>query len=365
VRSVSILAGLFTLCVLPPAFGQAVSLAQLRDFLRAQHRSKHSDTEIAERLGAVTLSQRLTQKALNSLIAESAPGPESVEQLRLLADDSIFAPPSTRENPLLPAPNPEAQQAIITAAAGYAQTALQHLPDFLAIRYTRRFDNLPLASPNKHSPPKIHLHWIGEFHDRITYRNGAETEDDARPQPESPETVHAGMISMGEFGPVLAIVFGDFAHGAVAWARWESDPALGPLAVFQYSVPKSASHYLVDFCCYRNSETESEVLSFRDHPAYHGEIALSPGSGVVRRITIQADLDPAGPMAASDLAVQYGEVEIGGQTYICPVRSIATTAIHRPAIKRIDGIGIERHLNEIQYTDYHKFGSTSRMITGP
>jgi hypothetical protein len=143
------------------------------------------------------------------------------------------------------------------------------------------------------------------------------------------------------------------------------DPAEGRLAVFQYAVPKSASHYLVDYCCYRNAEDETRELSFHDHPAYHGEVVLSPDSGVIRRITIQADLESSAPIVGSDLAVQYGEVEIGGRAYICPVQSIATTAIHNIMMERIDGVGIERHLNEIQYSDYHKFGSTSRLIANP
>ncbi len=329
---------------------------QLRDFLLAQHKSRRPDTETADRLSAVTLAERLTEQALMRIITETMPGPHSVEQLRLLADYSIFSAPPSSGNPILPAPNPEAQQEMLKAGAEYAQNALRHLPDFSAIRHTQRFDNTPLGSGNQHSPPKIQLHWIGEFKSRITYRNGTEVEADSRTQPGTPETTHPGLMSMGEFGPILSVTFADFAKGEVAWVRWELDPAEGQLAVFHYAVPKSASHYLVDLCCY---------LSFRDHPAYHGEVALSPDSGVIRRITIQADLDNSAPILGSDLAVQYAEVEIGGRAYVCPVRSIAATAIHDVTIERIDGIGIELHLNEVQYLDYHKFGSTSRVIGNP
>jgi hypothetical protein len=185
---------------------------------------------------------------------------------------------------------------MLRAGAAYAQTALHHLPDFLAIRYTRRFDNIPLGSRNKHSRPKIQLHWIGEFKNRITYRNGTEIEDDSRTQQGSLGTVHPGLMSMGEFGPIPWVVFTDFAKGDVAWARWELDPAEGRLAVFHYAVPKSASHYLVDFCCYQNPEDETQDLPFRDHPAYHGGLVLSPDSGVIRRITVQADLDNSTPI---------------------------------------------------------------------
>jgi hypothetical protein len=365
-RFVRILEGLFIIFVLlPTALGQGVTIMQLRDFLLAQHKSRKSDTETADRLSAVTLSERLTEQGLSRIIIETMPGSNSVEQLRLLADQSIFAAPPSRGSPIVPAPNPEAQLEMLRAGAEYAQTALHHLPDFSAIRHTRRFDNTPLGSFNQHSRPKIQLHWIGEFKNRITYRNGTEVEDDSRSQQGSPETQHPGLMSMGEFGPVLSVVFTDFAKGDIAWARWELDPAEGRLAVFHYVVPKAASHYLVDFCCYQNPDDETQDLSFRDHPAYHGEVALSPDSGVIRRITIQADLDNSAPIVRSDLAVQYAEVEIGGQAYVCPVRSIAATAIHSVKIERIDGVGIERHLNEVQYIDYHKFGSTSRVVANP
>ena len=170
---------------------------------------------------------------------------------------------------------------------------------------------------------------------------------------------------MGEFGPILLLVFGDFKQGSIAWARWEMDPVRGRLAVFHYTVPKPASHYLVDFCCYTTPEDETRELEFRDHPAYHGEVTLSPDSGSVLRITIEADLDTSAPILTSHLAVQYDDVEIGGRSYLCPARSIAMIALHNPKMQHINGIGIERHLNEVEYIDYHKFGSTSRMITNP
>jgi hypothetical protein len=78
---------------------------------------------------------------LSRIIAEAMPGPESVEQLQLLADYSIFAAPPSMESLIPPTPNSEAQQAMVRAGAEYAQTALHHLPDFLDIQYTRRFDN--------------------------------------------------------------------------------------------------------------------------------------------------------------------------------------------------------------------------------
>lgn len=360
---------LFILSLIAPlhyAAAQQVTIDQLRDFLLAQHRSKHPDSETADRLSSVSLSERLTDPTLNQIVSDTAPGPESLQQLRLLADASIFAPPPAAEIPALPAPAPDQQQVMLTAAAGYAQTALRHLPDFLAVRHTIRYDNRPMPLDPRHSKPRIQLHWIGEFKDQIAYRHGAEIAEDPTAQATSPQmAIHPGLHSIGEFGPILSLVFGDFHQGSITWSRWETDPILGRLAVFHYTVPKSVSHYLVDFCCYTTPEDENRELSFQDHPAYHGEVILDPDSGAVRRITIEADLDPSAPVISSQLAVEYGDIEIGGRSYVCPIRSLADITLHNYKMERIDGIGIERHLNEIQYLDYHKFGSSSRMLTNP
>jgi hypothetical protein len=358
---------LVTASFLSHALAQEVTISQLRSFLMDQGKSKHPDDETANRLSSISLSERLTDQALNRIVNETNPGPESVEQLRLLGDYSIFAPPPSNESPVFPAPEREAQEAILRVGEKYAQGALQHLPDFLAIRDTRRFDNTPQTSGTRRTKPKIRLHWIGEFKDQITYRNGAEIAGDSGDkQIASAEAMlHPGLLSMGEFGPILAVVFSDLVHGDITWARWEMDSIEGRLAVFRYNIPKTGSHYLVDFCCYTRPEDETREFSFRDHPAYHGEVVLSPDSGVVRRITIEADLDSSAPIMRSDLAVQFGEVEIGGRSFVCPVRSVAMTEIHNHKMERVDGVGIERHLNVIQYRDYHKFGSSSRMITNP
>ena len=358
--------GFTTAAFLSQVRAQNVSISQLRSFLLEQHKFRRSDTETANRLSSVSLAERLSGQALNRIINETKPGPESVEQLRLLADLSIFAPPPASESPVSHLPQPEARQAILQRGAEYAHSALRHLPDFLAVRDTRRFDNRPQATGMGHPKAKIQLHWIGEFKDQITYRNGAEVVGDPETkQAKSAQTMmHPGLLSIGEFGPILSVVFNDFAQGEIEWARWELDPVDGRLAVFRFNVPKLGSHYLVDYCCYTKPEEQME-FHFRDHPAYHGEVLVSPDSGVVRRIAIHADLDSSSPIIRSDLAVQYGEVEIGDRTYVCPVRSIAITEIHNVKMKPIDGVGIERHLNEVQYLDYHKFGSTSRILTTP
>ena len=67
------------------------------------------------------------------------------------------------------------------------------------------------------------------------------------------------------------------------------------------------------------------MREFRAIPGYHGELAIDPASGAVLRLVLKAELQPSLPMRGSEELVEYGPVEIGGRTYICPLKSISIT----------------------------------------
>jgi hypothetical protein len=60
-------------------------------------------------------------------------------------------------------------------------------------------------------------------------------------------------------------------------------------------------------------------------------------------------------------SVQYGPVQIGGNSYICPVHSIAISLTKSHAGGDKSDMEILR-LNEVSFSDYHRFGSTSRIV---
>jgi len=45
----------------------------------------------------------------------------------------------------------------------------------------------------------------------------------------------------------------------VTFSHWEQTPA-GLAAVYRYSVPKAASHYTVNYCCYRQQDSAQTIL---------------------------------------------------------------------------------------------------------
>ena len=104
--------------------------------------------------------------------------------------------------------------------------------------------------------------------------------------------------------------------------------------------------------------------------AYHGEVAIDPGSGAILRIALIADLASDGPITRGDVMVEYANVEIGGKTYICPVRSVALSvgesgkitfdAGNTPAMHRVN----RTLLNDVSFSDYHVFRSELRILPG-
>ena len=95
---------------------------------------------------------------------------------------------------------------MLKSAIEYVDDALQHLPDFLALRTTDSFDNTPQQAGPKHGKPKAELRLVRESRREIAYRNGKEIVDSASTDPgnSQPESsTFTGFTTKGEFGPVL------------------------------------------------------------------------------------------------------------------------------------------------------------------
>jgi hypothetical protein len=63
------------------------------------------------------------------------------------------------------------------------------------------------------------------------------------------------------------------------------------------------------------------------------------------------------------MLVQYGAAEIGGSRFILPVRSAALSKVAISA-DASTGDAPSEWLNETLFTGYHRFASTTRILTG-
>ena len=363
----SVLAIAIMVRALPALAAKPVNVAALKQLLGEQKAAHKSDGAIAQGLGDLELTEELTAPTLERITADVQPGPPTAQALELLADASALLPPPANEAPATERPDMVAQRAMYTAAVNYVMNSLRHLPDFLATRETRSFNDSPTVVGHSGYAPVTALHPVGTFQREITYRGGKEVvEEEAAAAKKAPGP--AGLTTWGEFGPVLAIILTDSLKGRVTWSRWE-DSAQGQVAVFRYEVPKAMSHYEVDFCCAWNSmngltSSGTPSLAYRGTPAYHGELYLDPASGAILRVTLEAELGTTEVIRRAAISVEYGPVEIGGTSSICPIRSVAISQdMNRPGLTMGGAMPVTR-INETLFTGYHRFGSTTRILAG-
>ncbi len=178
------------------------------------------------------------------------------------------------------------------------------------------------------------------------------------------------------------MILAETETGNVSWSHWERSSA-GVLAVFRYSVPASASHFEVISTFQREASvagarstangrgvagielrpnvSSSNVEVVRTRPAYHGSIWLDPADGSIYRVTMEADMDKALPFRRAAILVEYGPVEIAGGRFTCPLRSLAVSETEATAETR-SGTAVTMWLNETLFSDYHRFGSASRIV---
>jgi hypothetical protein len=355
------------------AAARHVTVAQLHETLAAQRDANKSDGDRAQQLISLELTEQLTQPALDRITAEFKPGPKTVLSLKLLADSSAFLEPPAGELLDKAPPTPTEQRTMMKSAIDFVVVTLHRMPDFLATRLTDSYDDTPLSVTHSGWAPHADLHPAGTFSHHIAYRNGEEVLDrqpgSSGAKPKN-EPTPIGLVSFGEFGPALGVIIVDASKGILKWSHWEQTAA-GPVAVFHFEVPQVASHYTVNYCCVRGSQDTAGAVSFgidaksasvegdsyHGTPGYHGNLVLDPATGVVSRVTVESNLKPSDPITRAAPSVQYGSVEIGGKSYICPVHSVAISLTKSHAGGDKSDMEILR-INEVSFTDYHRFGST-------
>ena len=341
------------------------TIAQLEQTL-ADARGR-SDKDVAKQLGKLQLTERLSTLRLEKLQA-MLPGEKSRQALLVLADTSAFLSLPAAEIPNLASPDHDMQGKILNKTTDYIRETLPRLPNFIVSRNTARFENLKVdyvggAVAVVEDQP---FHFTNTFKETVTYRNA---EEKVILSPNRPEH-QRGLYNLGVFGPLLQIVVTDIFSGKMGWGHWEQGRS-GTIAVFRYSVPQDRSHYHVKYCCFSN--TNSWHI-FETLPSYHGEISVDPNSGAILRLTIQTDIPPDHPIYRADLLVEYGPVEIAGQPYICPTKSVSIArAMNRVNVQqgqcvdyncRPDAYVYPKNtaVNDTVYHSYHVFRSEMRIL---
>ncbi|MDE3187991.1 MAG: VWA domain-containing protein [Acidobacteriota bacterium] len=363
---------------LPAMAAKRVTVEQLEQVLAAAHGKQ--DGKVAQQLINLELTERLSGARLARWEA-ALPGAESRRALVVLADMSAFLEPPAAEIPAAATPDVASQRKIMAMAVDYAVKTIRNLPNFIATQDTIHFEDTPSvqradASITLYAP----LHAVGRYTSTILYRDGREVVDSGTKKDRKQGSAAPSLATSGVFGPILGTVLVDAGQGKIVWSHWEQGAA-GPVAVFSFAVPTKESHYQVEFCCVPGNFSDGV---FQEFSGYHGEIAVDPVSGAILRLTLKADLRPSAPLATSDILVEYGPVEIGGTTYVCPVKSISVTRAPpaAPTLQNYRGSLLDNNgstgwsaegknrerlqtlLNDVVFEQYHVFRAEARVLTG-
>jgi hypothetical protein len=296
-----------------------ITLGQLGNLLATAH--GESDSKVASELKGLELMERMSSSQFTNFSAD-LPGDRARGELLVLADKAAFVDPPASEIPSKETPDVASQRQIIALAVNYVKKTLHELPNFYATRVTTSFRRELWSNKP--------FHMVGRYRDTEIYQDGQ------RLRRSRHHSRASGLSTSGEFGPILSTAVLDAASGNLTWSHWEQGK-VGPLAVFQYAVSANESHYNVqDHLC-----------------AYKGEIAIDPSSGAILRIVLKTDAAPDNSLAFANIVVEYGVVELGRKTYICPQKSVAFSESLRL-----------RWLNDVVFENYHLFRPEMRILPG-
>jgi VWFA-related protein len=336
-----------------------VSIEQLQEVLERDE----SDADKAKQLSGLELTERLSERRRASL-ENIAHGNRTREALRILADASAFLDPPLDEIPADAPPDAAAQQRLLSLTSEYLHTTINKLPDMFARRIMVRYKETPMYVESGTSVNYQPLHVTDSSTTAVHYHNGFEITETKPPRrkPNDPE-----LITYGIFGPALnEVLDGIDKHAGLSWLRWEQ-AAAGRVAVFRYALPSDKSLYQVWLCCLPDGDG---AQSYQRYAGYHVEIAIDPESGAILRLQFEIDLKSTTPISRSGIMIEYGPVDIGGKTYICPVRSVSIMRARSVRVLSQWDLSFRLYgpyaamLNDFTFDRYHIFRSESRMLSG-
>jgi VWFA-related protein len=342
-----------------------ITVEELRQVLNADRSGR--DGEVALQLSGLELTERVSDEELSSL-ETTMRGAKARAELLALADVSYFLDPPATEVRADKPPDPIEQRRLVALVADYLSQTSPRLPNFLATRTTTEFEETPehYDETGRHRIDYQPLHWVNTSKTTVLYRKGNEIAEPAVEKLSRPKEQTAGLITKGTFGPILGAVSDAIAvPGALTWSHWEQDGGESR-AVFHYVIPQNRSRFQVGYCCLLGGDGNS---AYRMLTGYHGEIAIYPNSGAILRLTLESDLPPSLPLIRSGVMVEYGPVEIGGRTYICPIKSVSISRSR--TIKILTGLSdsfrtfgpYSTMLNDVTFDGYHMFRSEARMLS--
>lgn len=339
--------------MVPLLAGAALDVSQLAANITAALAVDRDDKRIARSLKTVRMTERLTAETVAQLVQIGAK-PQTARALETLRQQSAGLPPPALE-PLsvMPVPADAGRQQMIDKVGSYVSVYLAHFPDFIATKVVRQFHNYRVFTTMGPFPGQSirsstvdgEWHPAGAYTTEAGYLAGRAYHKQAVATGKKMPPVE---VSIGEFGGMLEEIFDRARNATFAWDRWQTVNGIRA-AVFHYHVPLASSRYSV--CCATVAQPAGKSRQERVKAAHDGLIFADPQSGAVLRLILIAGefAGNVNTLAAAHV-LDYGDVAVGANHVLLPVRSIAYVRI-----------GPYESREEIEYRDYHKFASDAAI----
>jgi len=298
------------------------------------------DSQVAKALHRVRLAERLDDRTIETLESEGA-GPATVAELEQMRDASAHLPvPKTPAIPSPAAPGAGEQERVWDEAR---QTSLNYnasLPDFICTESVKRFKD-PDGKQQWHLSDTLILK-LTYFEHKEDYRL---TSINNRPTHLTYEQT-GGAITEGEFGSLLGSIFAESSKAEHHWDHWTT-LRQRPTHVFRFRIAVEDSGYQLSF-----GTTDGYFRHVT--MGQHGYIYVDQETNSVVRVMAEAEgLPPDFPVDRAGSVLDYGFIDVGGQTYLLPLRSVT----------RLDTLPLE-HRNEVQFQEYRKFSADATVTFG-
>lgn len=238
----------------------------------------------------------------------------------------------------VPAPTADQLDAIVAGARKRALDYSHALPNFICVEVTSRSVDQTGNGNWKHRDSIAELL---TYHDQQENRSTLEV-NGKRSSLERTEMNSSWLVSLGEFGGLLNLVFAPTSKAQFEWKEAGTvGDGSGTLQVLSYRV--AHENATLDL----NAGNSNSI-----GVGFHGLVYIDATTSGVRRITVEADgLPPAFSMHAAAMTVDYDYIAISGRDYLLPVRSTVSLQRHK---RQID-------LNEITFRNYRRFASRAKI----
>jgi hypothetical protein len=332
------------LCLAAPA--QTMSVEKLVSFLKSSVERKMTDSEVSKYLKTVKLTDKLTDRTIEDLLAAGI-GPKTRDALNLLRDHSATLATAAEapkpEGPKLPPIPSAAEQAeIIRDVREYALNYTQGLPDYVCTQVTRRKLAGEPGSRYARNATEPSFQTMDTLTIRLSY---FEHKEDYKlilvnntPTTQAYEKI-GGATSSGEFGSMLRGIFLPSTQTSFNWDHWAT--LRGKLVMaFRYNVEQSHSEWAIDY-------------ERREHmfPAYSGLIYIDKDLHVVMRVTLGADNIPATfPIHMAHTTLDYDYTDISGHEFLLPLKAQVVMSADNVLTR-----------NETEFRLYRKYSAESEI----